>query len=227
MRRPYIERKHFNEYFAPIVGFLRKNCGRPWDKVFSELGKSLTGGGTVIQHVKVHVLRDFVTLKPVWYGGVPCYPADRYPDRNGQPQPIEARFNRGFYVDRQGLLQRAPHKRRRKGFAVENAVPRIRIDENTAYYKLEGGWFRVWTMDLDAATEPGVPVYDVALKKWVRQWEVQSRWIPAESSLVWRVDGTEGLRVLQEFHGAYRIAYRKEQLSNRTIRREKLNELLR
>src|SRR5215467_5466782 len=97
MRRPYIERKHFNEYFAPIVGFLRKNCGRPWDKVFSELGKSLTGGGTVIQHVKVHVLRDFVTLKPVWYGGVPCYPADRYPDRNGQPQPIEARFSRGFY----------------------------------------------------------------------------------------------------------------------------------
>lgn len=231
-RKPYgYDQKQFNEYFAPIYGFLRKNCGRPWNKVWSELSGSLSGGGTVIDHVKTHVLRDFVILKPVWHEGVPCYPPHTYQGNPGfgkDPVPISARHNRGFYVDRHGLLQRAPtrHKRKRKR-DPNRTIARIQIDDKTAYYKMAGVWYRIWFKVLGTPNADCVPVYDVLLKKWLK---CGSRVPFFRSEVVWEwyVDGATHARELFDIHGSHHIiAYRKEPLSSRTIRREKLNEQLR
>ena len=40
MKRPNItgwNGKYLNEFFPPLLGFLKKNVNRPWDKVFSEV----------------------------------------------------------------------------------------------------------------------------------------------------------------------------------------------
>jgi hypothetical protein len=223
MRRPYYERKHFNEYFAPVMGFLRKSVGRPWNKVFSELCESLSGGGTVIDHVKVHVLRDFVTLQPVWHNGVPCYPAHSYSGSRSEARPIERRMNGGFYVDQCGLLKQA---RVHQYKVAKPKILRLQIDDSTAYHKIDGHWFRVWTKALGEASAESAPLYDVLLQLWVRP-RGDSRFYQPGLVWDWYVDGHSGFRELLAVHGSLRVAYRKEQISNRTIRRERLNQLIR
>ena len=138
MRRPYFDRKEFGEYFAPIMGYLRKNCGRPWNKVFSELTESLSGGGAVVDHVKLHVLRDFVTLEPVWQDGKPYYPFHSFYSGRKTLVPITSKYNNGFYVDQRGILKRARAVARRY-----KPKPQLPINENTVYHKIDGAWFRV------------------------------------------------------------------------------------
>jgi hypothetical protein len=224
MRRPYVERKQFGEYFAPLLGYLRKSCGRPWDKVFSDLNASLSGGGTVIDHVKMHVLQDFVTLQPVWHKGEPCYPFDRYHSRYDEPLPIRRDRNGGFYVDRHGALRQArAHCRKPR---KRDKSERVQIDAGTAYHKIDGAWFRVWTKELGEASPDSVAVYDIVLKKWIRALGT-SNFLRRDVVWSWGIDGAgryQGIRALLSLHGSPRFAYRKEQISNRTIRREKLNE---
>lgn len=224
MRQPYVDRKTFNEYFPPLRGFLRKNCGRLWDKVFSELNAALSGGGTVIEHVKLHLLRDFVILEPLWHEGVPCYPYHRHGHMGEEPIPIDGKFLGGYYVDRSGLLQQAPRTPRSR--YRKPKLERIAIDDHCAYQKIRGAWFRVWSKPLPAPAADTASVYDVVLKKWVKCRGITR---PYCSDVIWNwyVDGSHGLDELYAAHGSLRVAHRKEQISKRTIRREKLSERLR
>lgn len=223
MRKPYVERKEFGEYFAPLKGFLRKNVGRPWDKVFSELSQSLHGGGTVIDHTKMHLLRDFVILKPHWVNGKAHTPPPWYHDG-----PREIRKG-AFYVDQQGILRTGkrvdPRYRRPKpGHGI------IRINEQSGFIKIEGFWYRVWLRPIPLATKAQV-LYDIVLKKRIHcRVQQRFRWQKIVAETVepevyeWRLEGSHGLYELKDFYGAEQYAYRKEQISSRTIRREGLDK---
>lgn len=224
MRRPYFERKEFGEYFPPVKGYLRKNVGRPWDKVFSELSASLTGGGTVVDHVKTHVLRDFVILKPDWDNGVACYPPHSYSWWRNKPTPIMRRFNGGFYVDQQGILRQAAPEPSRKA-RKPNPIG-IVIDERSAYYKIDAVWYRVWFKSVPEAGPDTVPMYDIVLKRWVRCRHYPPSKHQPQDFYRWEVDGGNWLRELIETHGSARVAHRREQIGSRVIRRERLNERL-
>lgn len=224
MRAPYFDQKEFGEYFPPVLGYLRKSVGRRWDDVFSELNSSLSGGGTVIDHVKMHVLRDFVVLCPEFHDGVACYPPHYYRGRNSEPTPITRSRNNGFYVDQQGILRQAPQEKRWK-WKKPAAPNRIKIDDRTAYHKLDGVWYRVWTKPLPAPGMDVPPEYDVLLKKWVKCHGAQTLY-REEMVWAWVMVLGGGIWELEELHGGQRFAYRKEQISNRTIRRERLNERL-
>lgn len=225
MRRLYVERKQFGEYFAPVKGFLRKNVGRPWDRVFSELSASLSGGGAVIDHVKLHVLRDFVILQPRWCDGVACYPPHSFAGFRARPMPITQQFNGGFYVDRQGVLRQARpeprkrHKRKASGIA---------IDEQSSYYKINEVWYRVWFRGLPPAGPGEPPIYDLVLQRWIRCKHYPPTHVTPVDVYRWEIDDGHRyrLRELHETHGSLRVAYRREQVGSRLIRRERLNERL-
>lgn len=217
MRRPYLERKEFGDYLTPLKGFLRKNVGRPWDKVFSELNSALQGGGTVVEHVKVH-LRGYVELHPVFINGKPH---DSPPYHMDGPHPL----NNTFYVDQRGILRHAKARTRKRQKPV---IEHVKIDL-TAFHKIDGLWYCVWTKTLPMADRAHPPIYDLVLKKWVRcvghkpfSWRKVAEAVEV-LSYRWEVAGTSGTWELDRLHGSNRVAYRKESISSRTIRREGLD----
>jgi len=216
MRRPYLERKEFGDYLSPLKGFLRKSVGRPWDKVFSELNTALRGGGTIVEHVKVHLL-GYVELHPVFIDGKPHDPPPYYVG----PSPL----NNTYYVDQHGILRYAKARARKR---QKPAIEHVKIDDSTAFHKIDGLWYRVWTKPLPPADRARPPVYDLVLKKWVRCVEhTPFSWRRVAEVVVmptyrWQVSGTSGTWGLDSLN---RVAYRKESISTRTIRREGLDRL--
>ena len=57
LRRRYLgtELRSLNENLAPLKRFLRKQVGRPWNKVYSEISARLRATSAVQQHVRDHV----------------------------------------------------------------------------------------------------------------------------------------------------------------------------
>ena len=55
MKRAHTDLKDLNENLSPLKRYLRKNVGRPWDKVFSEICKNIRVDNTVQKHVRSHV----------------------------------------------------------------------------------------------------------------------------------------------------------------------------
>ncbi len=47
--------KNFNEYFAPFYRWLKKQVGRPWDNVYSDIRERLDPNSTVQMHVMQHL----------------------------------------------------------------------------------------------------------------------------------------------------------------------------
>lgn len=56
--------KQLSENFAPLVRFLRRNVGRPWAKVHSEMAQVLAPSNAVQRHVLVHVADFLVVTSP-------------------------------------------------------------------------------------------------------------------------------------------------------------------
>lgn len=72
MTMPYNQghaRKQLNENLSPLIRFLDKQVGRPWDSVWSELCEYLDSSSAVKKHVKDHA-SDFVDVKIRMINGV-------------------------------------------------------------------------------------------------------------------------------------------------------------
>lgn len=63
--------KQFNEHLRPLYRYLKKQVGRPWDKIYSEVLKGLGGGqGTLQDHVLTHV-NSYVEQNVTMVDGIP------------------------------------------------------------------------------------------------------------------------------------------------------------
>jgi hypothetical protein len=58
--------KSLNENLAPLARFLRRQVGRRWDDVFSEICAKLDTGSTVKMHVRLHL--DDLVISRIAYG---------------------------------------------------------------------------------------------------------------------------------------------------------------
>jgi hypothetical protein len=112
-RRQGIKRPHqggtksFNEHLAPLVRYLQKQVGRPWDKVFSDICAHVDRASAVQDHVRDH-LDDFVTVHVVFIDGRPCHGGGgRWPGF-GQPLTSGRRWPRFYVCPRTGLLRQVP-----------------------------------------------------------------------------------------------------------------------
>lgn len=55
MKRGHSDLKELNENLTPLKRYLRKNVGRPWNKVFSEICENIRVDNAVQKHVRSHV----------------------------------------------------------------------------------------------------------------------------------------------------------------------------
>ncbi|MBV8888168.1 MAG: hypothetical protein JO305_00710 [Alphaproteobacteria bacterium] len=102
MHRPYYasgRRKEFNDNLAPLLRYLERQVGRPWDKIYGEIAVHSRGGGTMQQHLRNH-LSDFVAVKPRLRNGW-------YFAFGRQKQRFSRLWHQPLYVDeKDGILKR-------------------------------------------------------------------------------------------------------------------------
>jgi hypothetical protein len=158
--------KEFTDVLGPLIGFLRKNVGRPWDRVYSELCGGLDKRKVTGLHIFQH-LEDFVETNCCFVEGKPCHVG-------GWGGGYAVRW---FYVHpRSGLLCQAPPKRpgarkARRAAALEEEVTFLRVNEETGYRKHEDIWYRVKLRRIHVRSwrpEDVVPVYDIFARKEAR-----------------------------------------------------------
>lgn len=219
MRRPYnrnYSRKEFGEYFAPMLGMLKKNVGRPWNKVYSELCEVLTGGGTVIQHAKVHLFQ-YVEVSPQWVDGKPCN--FKYGGEFPSLRPGS------YYVDQRGLL-RVVKQPKKSGPRLKEEVTFVELSKTEAYVKHEGIWYRA-TLAVLGSPELGVELKDVFLGNFsVKTYSTRYSWLPPSKE--WRfenglsnerADFALNKKYPPSRKGPIRFATSKRSVSNREIKR--------
>jgi len=131
------DRKSLNEYLNPLVRYLAKNCGRPWDKVYSEICKNMDRRGIVQDHIFQHLF-DYVERNPVFKNGKP-----HSTGYGGLNRLYKSGWS--FYVDKNGTLKEP--KEKRPPWRKEKDNPNIinTNDESVLFLKRDSDntWFRV------------------------------------------------------------------------------------
>jgi hypothetical protein len=126
--------KGLNENLAPLHRWLRRQVGRPWDKVYSELSAVVSVRSAVQQHVRDHV-PDLVRLHVQERDGR-LYAWRRC----GPPEPVGLRRTELYVCPRTGLLREVLYRRP----APRETHAHVRwVDRDKCYLRLEGSWFEV------------------------------------------------------------------------------------
>lgn len=139
--------KEFSDFLNPLEGFLRKNVGRPWDKVYSELCRHLDRRKTTGRHVFEH-LEDFVSVNCFYDDDGELW-IDRY---SGRVEPISKAtwYRQKYYVDPiTKLLCRLDKNdkavaRRKYEARKQNArrrIERVQISFDQSYVRINGIWY--------------------------------------------------------------------------------------
>jgi len=157
--RKWDERKQLNEYLNPLVRYLAKNCGRPWDKVYSEICENMDRRGAVQDHIFQHLF-DYVELYPIFKDGKPHSTGYR-----GLSRLHKSGWT--FYVDKAGAL-REP-KERPPPWGMERDNPNLIKTDDESIFLLrrdsDGTWFRI---SLEDWPEDNLSAYYVCENpKWV------------------------------------------------------------
>jgi hypothetical protein len=129
------EIKHFSDLLGPLRRFLRKNVGRPWDMVYSEMKENLDDRKVTGRHVFEHVDGEVETHAFIDGDG------ELYKWGYSGRRPVY-----GFYVDpRTGLLcwsDNNPWRRTRgKSKTAAEEITHVRLSANTGYFKMNGIWY--------------------------------------------------------------------------------------
>jgi len=139
--RSWDDRKQLNEYLTPLVRYLKKNCGRPWDKVYSEICKNMDRRGVVQDHIFQHLF-DYVERNPTFKDGKP------HSTGYGGIYPI---YKNGwtFYVDENGLLKE-PKDKRPPWISKKDNPNVIKINDSPVFIikrENDGVWFKASLAD--------------------------------------------------------------------------------
>jgi len=136
-RRRYGE-KHFSDHLSPLFRFLRKNVGRPWNNVWSELCEHVSFDNVVQKHILSHV-DGFVALHVVLIDGEVYY----YSSHSGLRALVGSRWLELYVCPRTGLLKQAKHgPRKKRKKEVDPNVIAVTRDERLR--RVEGIWYREW-----------------------------------------------------------------------------------
>jgi len=127
-------KKELSDFLNPLIGFLRKNCGRSWNKVYSEISENLDRRGVINAHVFQH-LETMVTTKPIWKNEIP-----HRPSYNGLQELYKDDWGT-FYVDIHGMLRQPKHNRPK--YKHETNPNKIKRDNHTYICSPEGVWFEL------------------------------------------------------------------------------------
>lgn len=157
--------KSFSDVLNPLRRFLRKNVGRPWNKVYSEICEHLDDRSIMGRHLFDHLSWE-VDLHPTF---------DEHGKLCDQPGVVSIRFQDKFYVHpRTGLLCFAPKLSRRERQRERDAqreVTYIRISDTASLIKIGGIWHHAEYQE----SEPPPPGATTGEPTW--HWQhTGSRW---------------------------------------------------
>lgn len=112
--------KNLNENLRPLVRYLLRQVGRPWNKVRSEMSQHIALTSAVQKHILDHV-KQYVDTHAVLIDGVPCTLDSWRPDY----QPIAKHsFTKLYVCPKSGLLKRAKPIRERPAAPLQVKVLR-------------------------------------------------------------------------------------------------------
>jgi len=136
-RNRQINAKGFSDFLSPLRGAIRKNIGRPWDKVFGEFCEALDRRGLSGYHIWTHLMWEAETNTFLGEDGE-VYGRPSLRGFGGRASKVN-----GFYVHpRSGLLLYKKPER----YWVAKKVRKldIPVPENAplVYRRIDGLWFR-------------------------------------------------------------------------------------
>lgn len=147
MRAGYRSRKWLNENLNPLERYLHAQIGRPWDKVYSEICRTIDGRSTVKQHVLLHV-NDFIAVHTKLVDGV--VHGMRY-SSFGPFEPLD-QVHCDLYIHPVNglLLKNRAYARRRQEFrkdrrrqAAARDADRRTLDAVHQLHRIDGIWYLV------------------------------------------------------------------------------------
>ena len=185
-------KKWFTDVLGPLWGFLGKNVGRPWDKVYSELCANLDKRKVTGKHIFDHV--DDMVQTNCFIGEDGRVWANSW----GSEQPVN-----GMYVHpRTGLLCETPNvsKRQRQRKREKGETSFLYLTDTFGYRKFEGIWYRVklQRMSINWENYHRTPtIWDIFRKRWIKPG-IGEHWIPLEKFQCGRAELAEIQRLLEE-----------------------------
>lgn len=128
--------KEFSDVLGPLRKYLRKQVGRPWDKVYSELSQTLDKRSLTGLHIWDHIKSEVNTHTRLAPDGKTVYPkATRF--SYADDYPVD-----GLYVHpTTGLLRYAP--RRRYTGRPPAPVVVVKLDNLNELRQVNGVWYHV------------------------------------------------------------------------------------
>lgn len=141
--------KEFTDVLGPIKGFLTKNCGRPWDKVCSEINAVLPAtGGVSYSHARDHLFQ-MVETNTQKIDGVLC-------DSKGLP----IRTWVDFYVDEHGILRKA----KKQSYRWRKTKPKVFPKTEDGEWLIEDDQGRWWACSMAPYDSNGSKPHPLAEK---------------------------------------------------------------
>lgn len=131
------ERKGLNEFLNPLWRLLRSRCGKPWDKVYSEICANIRLDSAVQRHILEH-LHQAVESNAVYGDDGKVYSGDMtYSHRYSEL------WNDTFFVDSHGILRQ--YRRKSTGRPVKTP-DNVRTLVSCKRYLVccEGIWYDVY-----------------------------------------------------------------------------------
>jgi len=145
--------KHLNENLAPLRRYLASQVGRPWNKVYSEICKTIDTRAAIGLHVLQH-LEGFIALD-VYKENDVLYERGRW------GHAIEVR---GLYVDPATGLIRLVKRRKPRAKHFEPTL--IAVSETFEYHKIDDLWFAMqYRLAEPGELVDGIPVRRVLMQK--------------------------------------------------------------
>jgi hypothetical protein len=156
--RKWDERKELNEYLNPLIRYLEKNCGRPWNKVYSEICDNMDRRGIVQDHIFQHLF-DFVERNPIFKDGKP------HRTGYGGLYPLY-KSGSTFYIDKNGTLKEP--KERHPPWRVKEDDPNVIKTEDSSVFIIrresDGVWFKASLADW---ADPNLVYFVCENPEWV------------------------------------------------------------
>jgi hypothetical protein len=134
--------KEFSDVLNPLRRYLRKQVGRPWNTIYSEMTRALDKRTVAGLHIWDHVAHEVETHTYLGADGKTVYPCPRWrwvSEENKMPVS-------GLFVHpRTGLLCAAPsayeQMRRRRRHHQARPVTEIRLDADRRLEQIAGIWY--------------------------------------------------------------------------------------
>lgn len=149
--------REFTDVLGPVKGFIRKNVGRPWNKVYSEVCKVLDKRKVTHKHVIDHMFQ-WVETSPIFCpDGYWRSPDNIYSRLNDDGQLEYYGMEPEFIVHPKTGLLVANKPRESKGARIarwrerekQNQKDTVKIDESSCYRKINDIWYRCKIREAD------------------------------------------------------------------------------